>query len=57
MPEGGVISVRAENVVIGPHDNPSPPPGDYVRVSIADQGGGISKEALSNLAVDLAEFG
>ena len=45
MPEG-VISVRAENVVLGPQENPSLSPGDYVRVSIADCGGGISKELL-----------
>ena len=38
MPEGGVISVRAENVVLGPQEYPSLPPGDYVRVSIADSG-------------------
>jgi CheY-like chemotaxis protein len=41
-----VISVRAENVVLGPQENPSLSPGDYVRVSIADCGGGISKELL-----------
>jgi two-component system, cell cycle sensor histidine kinase and response regulator CckA len=46
MPEGGVISVRAENVVLGPRENPALSPGDYVRVSIADCGGGISKELL-----------
>ncbi len=49
MPEGGVISVRAENVVLGSHENPSLPPGDYVRVSIADQGGGIAKEVLPKI--------
>ncbi len=49
MPEGGVISVRAENVVLGPHEYPGLPPGNYVRVSVADQGVGISKEALSKI--------
>jgi two-component system, cell cycle sensor histidine kinase and response regulator CckA len=49
MPEGGVISVRAENLVLGPQKNPALPPGDYVRVSIADRGGGISKASLSKI--------
>ena len=49
MPEGGVISVRAENVVLGPQEHPSLPPGDYVRVSITDWGGGIPKEVLSKV--------
>jgi PAS domain S-box-containing protein len=49
MPEGGVISVQAENVVLGPQENPSLPPGDYVRVSITDRGGGIAKELLPKI--------
>jgi len=49
MPKGGVISVRAENVVLGPQENPSLPPGDYIRVSVADWGGGIAKELLPKI--------
>ena len=49
MPEGGAISVRAENVVLGPQESPSLPPGDYVRVSITDRGSGISKELLPKI--------
>jgi CheY-like chemotaxis protein/anti-sigma regulatory factor (Ser/Thr protein kinase) len=48
-PEGGLISVRAENVVLGPQEDPSLPPGDYVRMSITDRGGGISKEVLPKI--------
>jgi signal transduction histidine kinase/ActR/RegA family two-component response regulator len=48
-PTGGVISVRAENVVLRPSENPSLPPGDYVRVSVTDWGGGISKEVLPKI--------
>ena len=49
MPEGGVVSVRAQNVVLGSHEYPSLPSGDYARVSIADRGGGIAKEALAKI--------
>jgi PAS domain S-box-containing protein len=49
MPEGGVISIRAENVVLGPDEPSSLPPGDYVRVSIADRGGGMSKAVLPKI--------
>jgi signal transduction histidine kinase/ActR/RegA family two-component response regulator len=48
-PTGGAISVRAENVVLGPSENPSLPPGDYVRVSVTDWGGGIPKEVLPKI--------
>ena len=40
-PQGGMIRVRAENVVITPAEHPPLPAGDYFRVSIADQGAGI----------------
>ena len=49
IPQGGTVSVRAENVVLGPRENPSLPPGVYVRISIADQGCGIPKEVLPRI--------
>jgi two-component system, cell cycle sensor histidine kinase and response regulator CckA len=48
-PAPGVISVRAENVVLGPSESPSLPPGNYVRVSVTDWGGGMSKEVLPKI--------
>jgi CheY-like chemotaxis protein len=44
-----VVSVRAENVVLKTGVKPALPPGDYVRVSIADQGAGIAKEMLPKI--------
>ena len=49
IPQGGTVSVRAENVVLGPREFPSLPPGVYVRVSITDQGCGIPKEVLPRI--------
>ncbi len=49
MPDGGVVSVRAENVVLGSHEHPPLPPGDCVRVSIADHGVGMTKEVQSKI--------
>jgi signal transduction histidine kinase len=49
MPDGGVVFIRAENVVLNDHDQPALPAGEYVRVSIADQGHGIAKDVLPKI--------
>jgi two-component system, cell cycle sensor histidine kinase and response regulator CckA len=49
MPHGGVVSIRAENAVLESHNSLSLSPGDYVRISIADQGLGMSKEVLAKI--------
>ncbi|MBU0673861.1 MAG: response regulator [Proteobacteria bacterium] len=40
MPQGGLLTIEAENVVIGPED-PRLLAGSYVRISFIDQGSGI----------------
>jgi PAS domain S-box-containing protein len=48
MPEGGKIFIKAQNVTVDvPTDNI--PAGTYVRISIVDQGEGISEECLSKI--------
>ena len=49
MPRGGVLTVRTENVVVRAPGEAALPPGAYVRLSITDQGGGITKEALPKI--------
>lgn len=49
MPRGGVLAVRTENVVLRSPAEVALPPGAYVRLSITDQGGGITKEALPRI--------
>ncbi|HVR37338.1 MAG TPA: ATP-binding protein [Methylomirabilota bacterium] len=49
MPDGGKVSVRAENVVGGLGENPPLPPGDHVRVTIGDEGIGIGREVQSKI--------
>jgi signal transduction histidine kinase len=46
MPDGGTLTVQAVNAVLSAHGHASLAPGDYVRISIADQGPGIAKEVL-----------
>jgi len=46
MPEGGLIRVVAENVAVSGDDALPLLPGDYVRISVADQGHGISATDL-----------
>jgi signal transduction histidine kinase len=49
MPQGGSISVRTDNLAVRSHQGPALPPGDYVRISMTDRGGGIPKEILSRI--------
>mgnify|MGYP001118373578 CR=1 FL=1 len=49
MPEGGLIEVRAENVLIEGEDNLPLVAGRYVRVVIRDHGVGIPAVHLSNI--------
>lgn len=48
MPQGGTITVRAENVGVAPGELPLRA-GDYVKVSITDQGIGIPEEDLGKV--------
>ena len=44
MPDGGILSVKAENVALGAQSGMALPAGEYVRISFADQGCGIAQE-------------
>src|SRR5262249_11447120 len=46
MPQGGVVTVRAENAAIATRDGFALAPGRYVRLAISDTGGGIAPEDL-----------
>ena len=52
MPQGGTITIQAENQVIENKDKDSPLPlneGKYVRISIKDEGRGIPEEHLGRI--------
>jgi len=49
MPAGGMILVRAQNVTITSKDNLPLADGEYVRISVEDQGTGIPEEMLSRI--------
>jgi len=46
MPQGGVLRIRAENVVLKTSEHASLGAGDYVRISLVDQGHGIPEADL-----------
>ena len=49
MPEGGNISVRADNVTVAGADNLSLPAGNYLKISIQDHGIGIRTKHLNKI--------
>ncbi len=49
MPDGGTITIRAENKVVGSNQMLPVGEGAYVQVSIADEGCGIPEENLSKI--------
>lgn len=49
MPEGGIINVRAENMVVGTEQGLPLKEGRYVKIAIEDQGIGILKEHLPRI--------
>ena len=49
MPDGGVISVAAENIIITASDLLPLPAGRYILITIQDQGEGIAPENLSKI--------
>jgi PAS domain S-box-containing protein len=49
MPEGGVITISAENVQLKPGDLDADLKGDFVALSIVDTGGGIPEDILPKI--------
>jgi signal transduction histidine kinase/CheY-like chemotaxis protein len=49
MPDGGEIRVTLANETIAPEQFPTVAPGDYVRLEIADTGGGIAPDHLDRV--------
>jgi len=49
MPEGGIINITAENCVVTDRDNLPLEHGNYVKISIEDQGTGIPEEFFSKI--------
>jgi PAS domain S-box-containing protein len=49
MPEGGRISITAENVRLGAHEAPDGAAGDFVALSVTDTGSGIPPDLLSRV--------
>jgi len=52
MPDGGTLTIQAENRVLNAHDtdiHPDAKAGEYVAISVADTGTGISPEILERI--------
>jgi CheY-like chemotaxis protein len=49
MPEGGIIKISAENVTVGTEEALSLQEGNYIKITIQDQGIGIPKDHLNKI--------
>jgi PAS domain S-box-containing protein len=49
MPEGGVIRICAENVVVGERERGRLEPGRHVKVSVGDEGSGIPRDQIEKI--------
>src|SRR6476660_5996666 len=49
MPSGGTVTVTAENREVASDELPGVDPGEYIRISVADTGTGISPEHLEKV--------
>lgn len=49
MPDGGVVGVCAENVLLGPEDGIPAATGKYIKITVRDHGVGIRAEHLSRI--------
>ncbi len=49
MPDGGILTIAASNLVIGDHDLYNLPAGNYIKITFQDQGSGISKENIAKI--------
>ena len=47
MPDGGPLTILAEQIAIGPRSSPKLTPGIYVRVSVLDAGCGMEPETMT----------
>ncbi len=49
MPSGGTLTVRAENVVLGPANHHNLSPGNYVKIEVEDTGCGIDPAHIDRI--------
>jgi CheY-like chemotaxis protein len=49
MPNGGTVRISARNVDVGPDSDISLVPGQYVRVQVSDNGGGIDPRSIARI--------
>jgi PAS domain S-box-containing protein len=47
MPEGGTLTIAAQEVCVGPDDPSGLKPGDYIRLSVTDTGEGMDEQTLA----------